>query len=388
MNVENQEYISRLAKENVNLKIKNTILLTKHAVYDLLFDYMKLTNLWFHSFIMFFSSLQQSSPLPTSLVALSTTMFTFPDKILKIHEDFINQTDDSKDLLTRFHSELNQILEYDKKSFRETMNTSFMNVNDYKKNNQMFENFLNLDNETKLMLKKALKIKNDIELEPFVYNLKKIDILWNLVGSLFGKTPYLAKETDGALKEFNKNFTLEKFVSFFSEVFEKEFNCILNNRHKFYLSKAVQPVLVLNEPSSPNIPDKLITEINITRQNHIYTNLDTNFVDKHVNIAWFCFLEKVFKQNKEKTIEFFETSKNKITKFTDKNIVNVILQNLHCNKTDLVRNSFISVYKENFLLKQLLKFISVSNIYQSEFNKQDFNTPTFFLMKEFKKYYD
>ena len=38
MNVENQEYISRLAKENVNLKIKNTILLTKHAVYDLLFD--------------------------------------------------------------------------------------------------------------------------------------------------------------------------------------------------------------------------------------------------------------------------------------------------------------------------------------------------------------
>jgi hypothetical protein len=359
MNAENQEYVSRLAKENINLKIKNTILLTKHAVYDLLFDYMKLTNLWFHSFIMFFSSLQQSSPLPTSLVALSTTMFTFPDKILKIHEEFINQTDDSKQLLTRFQSELNHILEYDKKNFRETMNTTFENINDYKKNNQMFENFLNLDSETKQMLKIKLKIKNDIELEPFVYNLKKIDILWNLVGSLFGKTPYLAKETEGVLKEFNVNFSLEKFVLFFSQVFEKEFNCILNNRHKFYLNKEVQPVLVLNEPSAPNIPDSLITEINLTRQNHIYTNLDTNFVDKHVNIAWFCFLEKVFKQNKDKTNNFFETAKKKITKFTDRNIVNVILQNLHCNKTDLVRNSIISVYKENFLLKQLLVHISV-----------------------------
>lgn len=390
--MENQDYIAKILKENVNLKIKNSVLLAKQSVYDILFDYMKMTNLYFHSFIMFFSSLQQSSPLPTSIVALSTKMFIFPDQILKIHEDFINEMEraDFKPqfAFTQLHKDLNNILEYDKKDLRKTINLTFENVSDFDKNNKMFEQFMNLNIDTKTRIKKDLQIKNNIDLEPFIYNLKKIDTLWNLIGILFGKTPFLVNEYKSSLKDFNESFSLDKFVKFFSNLFEKEFNCIVNNRHKFYVDQSVRPILVIQEVSAPKLPVNLVTEINVSAQNYIYSNNQINFVDKHLIIQWYMFLEKVFKENSTKTANFFENSKKDLIKFKDPHLVNVVLQNLHCNKIELVRNSFLSVYKENHLLKQLLKFISVSSIYQSEYNKQDFNTPTAYLLREFKKYYD
>ena len=49
------DFVSKIIKENNNLMIQNKILMTKQKLYDILFGYMRITWLWFHSFIMFFS---------------------------------------------------------------------------------------------------------------------------------------------------------------------------------------------------------------------------------------------------------------------------------------------------------------------------------------------
>lgn len=362
-----EDYITKIVKENVNLKIKNQILCSKLAVYDVIFDYLKMTLLWFHSFIMFFSDLNMTSQMPNSFIALHEKMFTLPEELLKIQETFINECEIKSLSTENYLAELNKILIYDKKNYRVSMNDAFKsisNINQFNNFDKLFTNFINLDKDDKVKIKNILKLKNDLDTESFIYNLKKIDILWNLVGTIFGKTPFLLQDMGSYTAELNNNFTLNHFTKFFETFFDQQITCLINNKHKFYIQKFAQPQIILKEENI-NMPFNVYEQIVKSKQNYLYSNV--NFIEKNVNIAWHHFLERIFMYDIDKTRDFFENLSNNITFISENNTINFIMLNLHSSLEDLVRNSYLSVYKENFLLKTLLKFISVIAIYPNEF---------------------
>ena len=93
-------------------------------------------------------------------------------------------------------------------------------------NSSKIENLFNQLKSIQLIddVKKALNIQNDIELHDFFHNLKKIDILWNMVGIVFLKTPFLIKDQLTKLNAFNNDICLQNFTLFFEKFFEDNIN--------------------------------------------------------------------------------------------------------------------------------------------------------------------
>lgn len=385
------DHVTKLIKENQELRFINSVLVTKQAIYDTIFDYFKMTFLWFHSFILFFSSLQQNTSIPSSFLALNEQLFTMPEKIVEIHNTFLNN-------LSR-HSELKSIeilkndsvklLNNDYDRNRQEINKAFTNINKFNNQLQLFDQFFKMDKQFISNVKHVLKIKNEIETESFLFNLKKIDILWNLVGTLFLKTPFLIHDSVSELKEFNNNFTLDHFVNFFENYFQKHFNCFLNKKHKLLIDPNCFPQLIFQEDN--NIDPEMFKIIENSRLNKLLSDqLNSNFIEKHVNIAWSLFLQQIFKSNKTKTTQFFENFQNKKKIYVESRLIDVILKNLHFSPHDLIKNCFFSINKENILLKELLKFIAVNFIYYDN-NNADNNltiTPILQIINRLKNYYE
>jgi len=398
MNINDQ--LVELLIENQKLKFKNNVLITKQALYDLIFDYFKMTILWFHSFIVFFSSLHTSTNLPASFIALNEHMFSLPDSILKVHDKFLNHlfNINETDLKNMLKNEINLLFNYDFKEYRNVMNTSFKKINQLNLvsvQNELFEKFVN-SNVNISSVKNILKINNNIESESFLFNLKKVDILWNLVGCVFSKTPFLIKETIGELKELNNNFSLEHFTTFFENYFKKHFNCILNNKHKLLLDNSILPKIVFDDSNKFDL-NVIQNTFKTTSKNLFHKMISNNsqFIEKHVNLTWLIFLEKFFKTNQTTCQEFFKNIENNVN---DNSLLSIVLNNLHCQEDDLLRNCIFSINRENMLLKQLVKFMSISIVFnqmknvqnrkQTDLNNEYLRIPLVQIINKLKDFYE
>jgi hypothetical protein len=385
MNINDQ--LVELINENQKLKFKNNVLITKQALYDLIFDYFKMTLLWFHSFIVFFSSLQSNTNLPTSFIALNEHMFTLPDNILKIHTTFLNHlfTFNEHDLKNILKNELDLLFNYDFNEYRDVMNISFKKINQLNVvsfQNKLFEKYINNNNVTIQNVKNILNISNNIESESFLFNLKKFDILWNLVGCIFSKTPFLIKESVGELRELNNNFSLQHFTTFFENYFKKHFNCILNNKHKLLIDKSILPKIIFDDSSKLDL--KIIQSSFKTHSVHkILNSINSQFLEKHVNLTWLFFLEKFFKSNQSSCNEFFKNIENNST---ESSLLSIVLNNLHCREDDLIRNCIFSINRENILLKQLVKFISINIVFKK--NSDYLKFPLIQIINKLKEFYE
>ena len=309
--------------------------------------------------------LQHNTSIPSSFIALNEFIFKFPDKILEIHKNFLNNISykDAKYCVEILKNEIIDLVNYDFNQNRQAMNESFKNINKFNYINKQtiyFDNFKNLELNKRNELKQILKISNDIECESFINNLKKIDILWNLIGKLFSKTPFLIKDNISELKEFNNNFSIENFVRFFESFFNSNFNCILNSNQKLIVDTSCLPQLKIIEKNQ--IDKEIISELRNSRLHKIFKE-NNNFVEKHLNIAWVLYLEKIFKNNFEKTESFFNHMRNNIFNYVEIDLVSTIFHNLHIDTHSLILNSYFSINRENILLKNLLKFISTTTIY-------------------------
>ena len=409
---ESIEFTKKLINENIYLKMKIKLLERKLSLYEYIVEYQAQCHMWFHMFIIFFQDLSNHS-IPSSFLALNKTLFDLPWKILNhFKETILTMTDTLLNVRVQVNTaqtmedELKRILKEVSLEFTLTSQSFNKSQEDYdvllKKTTEMsiknsaseelYKIFLGVNDQGFNQIKSILNISDHVACGDFIFALKKIDLLWNMIGTVFGHTPFMMSvDSRKYLSDINTTMDtdLTNFTVFIHQYFKDSIKVIVSTSDKgateFIFSDHQKNILstIFQQQEatrqvgiSLNIPSNLIRDVYT-----LPSPIERDIIKERFGVTWTKFLEVVLKND----MPVISTSATSIRSI---HTTQFILKELFNSNSVLIRQYYTSVSSENLLLREFLKYLAIMFVNRDEYiqtvNKLGYN-PLECIIKQFSR---
>ena len=356
-----------LMKENSTLKFKLTTMQYRMKLLEYIVEYMHQFVNWFHMFIALFNS----NTLPESFFIFNSVIYGFPAHILTLSREFQKalQTVNSHSIIDddehdRIFIQYEQKLDEYVKRFGET------NLSNLKKMKKEFAS--NGISETKRnQIKKILKIGDDDSTtttttttttddeDNLIFMLKQKEILWNMIGSIFGKTPFLSDASSVSSVFVN----LQNFQKYFQTYFSQHVNFVVRQA-KFTIQ--TMPAQIQLPQNTVYLPDEIIDSVVKCEKNILASKNYEQYVRRKIlaqsNVEMF--LDKIYQKNETTLKKMFTTVTNRSVGPPIFSFLTSIVASFDSN---IIFNFYSNIFQENAILKEFIKTLSVCVNFQSEF---------------------